>query len=44
MKKNEATARFNRLYDLTYDNALAYAVESTGNHETAEDILADTYF
>ena len=43
MKKTEATARFNRLYDLIYDNALAYAVESTGNPETAEDILADTY-
>lgn len=43
MKKSEATAKFNQLYDLTYDNALAYSIESTGSLDTAEDILADTY-
>lgn len=43
MKRTEATAKFNQLYDLTYDNALAYSVESTGCLETAEDILAETY-
>lgn len=43
MKKSEATAKFNQLYDLTYDNALAYSVESTGSMDTAEDILTDTY-
>ena len=43
MKRTVATEKFNQLYDLTYDKALAYAVHSTGNPDKAEDILSDTY-
>ena len=43
MRKTEANAQFDRLYDATYDNALHYVVESTGSFDAAEDILSETY-
>ncbi len=43
MKKRVAEDIFNKLYDDTYDNALAYVLECTGKFSQAEDILSDTY-
>lgn len=43
MKRKNATAEFNRLYDSTYDDALCYTIAATGDQNAAQDILSETY-
>lgn len=43
MRKSIATLEFNRIFDATYDEALAFVSGKTGNIALADDILTDTY-